>query len=114
MPHYPEYLNFILNTLVQTMSVKSRIIAYDFWLFFVLPRFNSLKIFVCVCNFRSIPDVLMSPLVFPESASCVPNSLSSKITMENGSTEQARDKEEGERAFFSYTILPSPSSTKMG
>ena len=52
---------------------------------------------------RSIPGVEMSP-VFPESPSLLPHSLSSKITMENESTDQAREKEEGERAFLFPTL----------
>ena len=46
--------------------------------------------------FRTISDVGMSPPVFPESPSYLPNSMPHKISMENGDTEQLGNKEEGE------------------
>ena len=46
---------------------------------------------------RSIPAVEMSALVFPDSPKYVPNTVSSKITMENVD-HQLEDKEEGESA----------------
>ena len=41
---------------------------------------------------RTISDVGMSPPVFPESPSYLPN----KISMENGDPEQSGNKKEGE------------------
>ena len=42
----------------------------------------------------------MSPPVFPESSGFMPNSLSNKITMEDGTTENEENKEEGESFFY--------------
>ena len=61
-----------------------------------------------VCIVRSIPpDVLMSPPVFPESSGFMPNSLSNKITMENGNTDNEEKKEEGEIFSINYPIRTS-------
>ena len=53
---------------------------------------------MCSLLTRSIPAVEMSAPVFPESPNFVPNSLSSKITMEN-QNQQVENKEEGEKAL---------------